>query len=63
MNQDLLRERVKLAKVYNDEYSYKDFAEYLDVKPRSFYNWLHGDYQLSSSKYDKLNDFIADLLY
>ncbi len=60
--QRFLREQVKLAKVYNDEWSYKDFAEVIEITPNSFYNWLKGYYNLSAEKASELQSIIADLL-
>ncbi len=36
-----LREEVRRLK-WEDKYSYKEIAEYLEIKPRSLYNWLAG---------------------
>lgn len=62
MNQDELRKYVKIAKALNDDILYKDFAEYLSIDHNSFYNWLHGYYQLNSSNAKKLYDVVIDLV-
>ena len=61
-NQDYLREQVKLAKVYNDEWSYKQMAEVIQITDHSFYNWLNGFYDLSDHKEAELQDLIENLL-
>lgn len=45
-----LREKVKLCKVYNADWSYKQIAEAIDITPHAFYNWLNGYYELSDRK-------------
>ena len=60
--QDFLRVQVKLAKVYNDDWSYKDFAEVIDITAHSFYNWLNGYYELSEPKCMQLQSIVNDLL-
>lgn len=60
--QKFLREQVKLAKVYNEDWSYKDFAEVIEITPNSFYNWLKGYYDLSAEKARELQNIISDLL-
>ena len=60
--QDILREQVKLAKIYNKEWSYKYMAEVIQITDHAFYNWLNGYYDLSKKKADELENFITDLL-
>lgn len=62
MNQDILRQQVKIAKALNPEYSYKDFAGYLNITNNSFYNWLARYYDLSSNKAIQLEDIIINLI-
>ena len=38
---DYLRDEVKLLKALQG-ISYKEIAEYLEMPPKSFYNWLKG---------------------
>ena len=59
---DNLREKVKLCKVYNPEWSYKQIAEVIEVTPHAFYNWLHGYYELSRHKEIELEGLLADLM-
>ena len=62
MKQDELRKQVKLAKALNDEYTYKDFAEAIEISEGSFYNWLSKKYSLSQEKYAYLQDIIINLI-
>ena len=43
---NILRKQVKELKVYQD-IKYIELAEYLEIKPNSFYNWLKGQYDFS----------------
>lgn len=60
-NEDL-RKQVRLCKVYNNEWSYKQFAEVIDITPNSFYNWLNGYYELSYQKEKILKELLSDLM-
>lgn len=62
INQQILRKQTKLAKALNDEYTFKDFAEAIDITDHAFYNWLHGYYELSSNKAAYLQDIVVNLL-
>ena len=53
-----LREQVKLCKVYNPEWSYKQLAEVIEMTPHAFYNWLNGYYNLSAEKEKRLKEII-----
>ena len=55
-----LRKEVKLLKALQG-ISYTEMAEYLVIKMKSFYNWIHGDYNLSEEKQRQLNDIITNL--
>lgn len=55
-----LRQEVKLLKVYKD-ISYKEIAQLLGIKAKSFYNWLHGEYNLSDRTADKLHSICMEL--
>lgn len=61
-NSDFLRQQVKLCKVYNPEWSYKQMAEVLNISTYGFYNWLHGYYELSNKREAELRELIADLM-
>lgn len=63
MSQNFLRKNCKVAKALNDDiFTYKDFADAIEIDHNSFYNWLNGAYDLSYNKAKQLNDFINDLL-
>ena len=42
INQDILRKQTKIAKALNEDFTYKAFAEALNITDHSFYNWLKG---------------------
>jgi len=60
--QQKLIHRVKLAKVENEDWTYKQMAEVIDIDAHSFYNWMNGCYKLSDKKYSELSSLIDDLL-
>ena len=57
-----LREQVKLCKVYNPEWNYKQIAEVIEITPHAFYNWLNGYYELSNRKENELRELLSDLM-
>ena len=57
---DILREKVKLLKALQG-ISYKELAEYIEIKQDSFYCWLKGYYNLSDEKQLRLNEIIMTL--
>ncbi|MBR5599266.1 MAG: hypothetical protein IKW39_04420 [Alphaproteobacteria bacterium] len=59
---DKLREQVKLCKVYNSDWSYKQIAEVIEITPHAFYNWLNGYYELSQRKERRLRELLSDLM-
>jgi hypothetical protein len=59
--QDELRKQTKIAKACNDDITYKDLAESIGLSIHGFYNWLHGDYDLSSAKARYLEDIVINL--
>ena len=61
-DQDFLRRQVKLVKVYNSDWSYKNIAQVINVTDHAFYNWLHGYYDLSDRKAAELLDLVYNLL-
>ena len=46
---DDLRKKVKMLKALQG-ISYKEIAEYLELRPKSFYNWLDGQYEFGEEK-------------
>lgn len=55
-----LRKQVKLLKALQGV-SYKEIAEYLELPPKSFYNWLNGQYEFGEEREKRLFEIIADL--
>ena len=55
-----LREQCKLLKALQNV-SYKELAEYLEIKQDSFYSWLRGYYNLSDEKQQRLKDILTNL--
>ena len=55
-----LRKEVKLLKALQG-FSYKEVAEFLEIRQDSFYNWLKGFYELGDEKQRRLLDVIACL--
>ena len=55
-----LRKEVKLLKALQG-ISYKEVAEFLEIRQDSFYNWLKGYYELGDEKQRRLLDVIACL--
>lgn len=62
MQQDNLRRIVRLAKANNEDISYKDFAESIDISINSFYQWLSGSFKLSYKKAKQLEDIAINLI-
>lgn len=59
MNEEL-RKKVKLLKALQG-ITYKEIACYLEIKENSLYNWLRGQYELSTDKTDQLIEIITNL--
>lgn len=57
---DILRKKCKLLKALQG-ISYKELAEYMEIKQDSFYCWLKGYYNLSDEKQNRLNEIIMTL--
>lgn len=57
---DYLRKEVKLLKALQG-ISYKEIAEYLEIRQESLYNWLCGYYELGKNKQMRLSEIINDL--
>lgn len=54
---DELRRNVKEIKAFQGV-SYKELAEYLEIKQSSFYSWLNGQFELSYYKKQRLQEII-----
>lgn len=61
-NQQFLRKQVKVAKALNDDWSFKEMSQVINISVNSFYNWLNGAYQLSEAKRKELESLVYDLL-
>lgn len=59
MNNEL-RKQVKLLKALQGT-SYKEIAEYLEIKVDSFYSWLRGNYDFSEKRLSMLQNVIVNL--
>lgn len=57
-----LREKVRITKALNPEYTYKEFAEMLQITYPSFRNWLSGSYDFSLQRARMLDGILSDLL-
>ena len=55
-----LRNECKYLKCYQG-ITYKEIAEYLEVRQDSFYSWLKGYYNFSIERKEQLKDIIANL--
>ena len=59
MNNEL-RKQVKLLKALQG-ISYKEIAEYLEIKVDSFYSWLRGNYDFSEKRLSILQNVITNV--
>ena len=59
MNNEL-RKQVKLLKALQG-ISYKEIAEYLEIKVNSLYSWLRGNYDFSEKRLSMLQNVITNL--
>ena len=57
---DYLRKKVKMLKALQG-ITYKEIAEYLEIKNSSFYSWIYGNYNLSRAKQSRLNEILNTL--
>ncbi|MDY5468761.1 MAG: hypothetical protein SPG25_06255 [Eubacteriales bacterium] len=57
---DFLRNECKYLKCYQG-ISYKEIAEYLEIRQDSFYSWLKGYYSFSIERQQKLKEIIETL--
>ena len=58
---DYLRNKVKLMKALGTIGNYIEIAELIDVKKKSFYNWLRGEYSFGDKKRQLLSRVIDDM--
>lgn len=59
MNEEL-RIECRLLKA-NQNISYKELSEYLEIKVDSFYSWLRGYYNFGEKKQKRLQEIITNL--
>ena len=59
MNENL-RKEVKLLKALQG-ITYKELAEYLEIKVNSLYSWLRGNYDFSEKRLAMLQNVITNL--
>ena len=59
MNNEL-RKQVKLLKALQG-ITYKELAEYLEIKVDSLYSWLRGNYDFSEKRLSMLQNVIINL--
>ena len=57
---EYLRKEVKMLKALQG-ISYKELAEYLEVKVNSLYSWLRGNYDFGEDRLHRLQSIISDL--
>jgi hypothetical protein len=57
-----LRQQVKLAVAFNDDYNYKLLAYEIDITQAAFYNWLAGYYDFGWKTARRLSELVVDLL-
>lgn len=57
---ELLRKECKLLKALQG-ISYTEIAEYIELSPSSFYNWLCNAYDFGEERQKKLQEVIANL--
>lgn len=60
MNDEMLRKDIKLLKALQN-ITYREIAEYLEVKECSFYAWIQGKYNFSTERKRRLYEIIATL--
>ena len=58
MNDDVLRQRVKMLKATESIQNYYEIAELLEMSKSAFYNWLNKEFNLGYEKKVFLNDII-----
>ena len=61
MQDNILRQKVKILKATAAINSYTEIAELLEMANGSFYNWLKGYYNLGAEKKQRIISIINDL--
>ena len=62
MNDDELRQKVKMLKATESIQNYYEVAELLEMSKQAFYNWLNKGYNLGYEKKVFLKDIIDTLM-
>ena len=57
---EYLRKECKLLKALQG-ITYTELAEYLELSPSSFYNWLSNAYDFGEERQNQLNNIITNL--
>lgn len=57
---ETLRVRVKTLKIMQG-ISYKEIAEYMEVKPDTFYHWLYGAFNWTDDNQKRLYEIVCNL--
>ena len=60
MSDEILRKELKIMKALQG-ITYKEVAEYLEIKECSMYKWIQGAFNFSAEKKERLNEIIANL--
>ena len=60
MDQDNLIRRIKIARMQDQDFSYEDLAQMIDLKLSSFYNFMNKQYKIKQSKAKMLSDWLSD---
>lgn len=61
MDNETMRSKVKILKAIGQIDTYIELSDMLDMKTKSFYNWLRGEYNLGDKKARELKCIIDDL--
>lgn len=57
---NILRKECKLLKAQQN-ISYKELAEYLEIRQSSFYSWLRGNYDFKDERQQQLQNVLSNL--
>ena len=60
MDDEMLRKEVKALKAFQG-ITYKQIADKLEIKQRSMYNWLRGEFDLGANKKRKLYQILKQM--
>lgn len=61
--QDELRKKIKMLPIITDnDFTLRDVAGFINIDINSLYNYINKQYNLKQANYNKLNDFINEIL-